>query len=189
MIRFAFSLAVLLLGLGSAAAAAPAQGASSPVTVSYVGKVSDYVDASIDGWRSSKSFQRTQDKLTAIFDKLGATYLSDGQRLEIEILDIDLAGRFEPWALQQRDVRILREITWPRITLRYKLYTGEALTLEGTEDVSDMSYLSRVNMLRSDNDALRYEREMLKDWFKLRLVDRRPGPESKAVPATATDDN
>ena len=52
--------------------------------------------------------------------RLAQRYLADGQKLEVKILDVDLAGRLEPWR-GLNGVRYLSDITWPRIRLHYAL--------------------------------------------------------------------
>lgn len=88
--------------------------------------------------------------------------------LEIEVLELDLAGRFEPWRARSYDVRSLTDITWPRMTLRYTLTQGGRVTARGEERISDMAYLMTAGM-RFDSDSLRYEKKMLDDWFRLRF--------------------
>jgi hypothetical protein len=46
--------------------------------------------------------------------RLGERSLEEGDVLAIDVLDIDRAGRYEPWrAAGYDDVRIMRDVTWP----------------------------------------------------------------------------
>ncbi|MDM0108942.1 DUF3016 domain-containing protein [Variovorax sp. J22R24] len=97
--------------------------------------------------------------------------LPPGDSLRIEVLDIDLAGWFEPFRFRTYadNVRILREITWPRIKLRYTLTRGGEVTASAEEHVAALNYLMTVNPY-SVSDRLRYEKAMLDDWFDRRFV-------------------
>jgi hypothetical protein len=47
--------------------------------------------------------------------RLGARVLPEGDSLRVEVLDVDLAGHFEPLRFHSgSEVRIVRDITWPR---------------------------------------------------------------------------
>lgn len=107
--------------------------------------------------------------LTRHLQRLGERHLAADQVLRIEVLDIDLAGRFEPWRPHAQDVRFLREVTWPRITLRYTLETGGHPAQAVEEKVIDQNYLTRIGVGR-DSDSLYYEKQMLEDWFRARFA-------------------
>lgn len=86
-------------------------------------------------------------------------------RLEIEVLDVDLAGRFEPFPrASASDLRVVREIDGPRIKLRYRLVQGERVLAQGEEQLSDLAFLSSAHR-RFGNDALRHEKALLDRWF------------------------
>ena len=96
--------------------------------------------------------------------------LPAGDALRIEVLDIDLAGWFEPFRLRTgTDVRVLRDITWPRIKLHYTLARGDRVIASAEEQVVDLNYLVTVNRYGS-SDRLRYEKAMLDDWFSRRIA-------------------
>ena len=93
--------------------------------------------------------------------------LAPGQKLTITFTDIDLAGDFEPWRGPQfGDVRIVKEIYVPRLTLTYQLTdeTGRVLK-EGERKLVDLAYQTRMTGTFRD-DPLRYEKSMLSDWLR-----------------------
>jgi hypothetical protein len=106
-------------------------------------------------------------------EKLAARELPPDQVLEVEVLDVTLAGRFEYRYLWPREVRVMRPVTWPSIKLRYQLKLGDEVLASGEETVSDMDYLQRINAYPT-SDPRRYEKRMLDDWFQQRLVARKP---------------
>ena len=91
--------------------------------------------------------------------------LPAGQRLDVTIDDIKLAGDFEPWrGLAMQDVRILKDIYPPRIDLHFRLTdTGGATLREGSAKLRDLGYLQRA--LPNDNDPLRYDKRLIGDWL------------------------
>ncbi len=99
--------------------------------------------------------------------RLGET-LPDGQRLEIEVTDVDLAGRIEPHRPDQ--LRVLRgSADWPQITLRYTLKAGDTTLAQGDEHLSDPSYLF-PRRRATEHQSLPYERRLLDVWFKERIT-------------------
>ncbi|UCO97300.1 DUF3016 domain-containing protein [Metapseudomonas lalkuanensis] len=113
--------------------------------------------------------------LKAHIEKLGKRYLQPGQTLKVDILDIDLAGQYEPWRVNFQGVRFMREVTWPRIKLHYSLEQDGRVLVSRDATVIDQSYLQHGNYYFS-NDRLRYEKTMLDDWFRWNI-----GPKDKTV--------
>ena len=153
---------LLLAGLAGLAVSA-AQAAS--VKVSFVG-ADNYVDA------GSSPAERDAN-LAAL-----ASYLADlGQRLlpadvvlEIEVLDVDLAGTVRP-SRRGGDLRVVRgKADWPRLTLRYSLLKDGQVLKTDTERIADMTYTMHSSY-GDPSDPLRYEKRMLGDWFRARFVD------------------
>lgn len=165
--RTALVCAVLMvLSLDSMAQGAPA--AQVEVRFDHPEK---FRDASLD----SHGYERGADAyvmktLTQYLQKLGQRYLQPGQQLVIDIRDIDLAGRFEPWHSQAYDVRFMREITWPTIDLSYTLSQPGKPDQQAQERVSDKMYLSRPGRVTSSSDRLYAEKAMLDDWFRQRFA-------------------
>ncbi|HRO58774.1 MAG TPA: DUF3016 domain-containing protein [Burkholderiaceae bacterium] len=126
---------------------------------------------------ASFSYDRERERSAVLrgieqhLQRLAADRLAAGRSLEIEVLDIDLAGQVEPWHARTADVRIVREIDWPRIALRYTLRDGNEVLASGEEQLTDMSFLRSAN-LYDRNDRLRYEKAMLDDWFERRVAVR-----------------
>ena len=144
--------ACLLLWVGAAQAA---------VEVTFTG-AEKYADGTFRDFRSEKERAETQAALRKVFTKLGDRYLAPGQTLTVNVTALDLAGRFEPWRPFMDDVRFMRAITWPQMEFTYSVEGGDVPA--GTAKLADMNYLNRVNSYPG-SDSLRYERQMLTDWF------------------------
>lgn len=163
---------VLLAGACLLAGTSSASAASTNLALSFI-HPENFTDA---GYSSSLPNERERAELLHELEQhlqqLVDRSLPPGETLRIEVLDIDLAGRFEPFRFRAgTDVRVLRDITWPRIALRYALNRGDQLITSAEELLTDMNYLRASNRYPRD-DRLRYEKAMLDDWFAQRIVRR-----------------
>ena len=110
-------------------------------------------------------------ELAGHFIKLAAK-LPAGQDLKVEVTDVDLAGQIEPNLRYPRDWRLLRGgADFPTMKLRFTLTENGKVLASGEEYINDMAYLQRMNRYFS-NDPLRYEKQMVDDWFKDRIAAR-----------------
>ena len=120
---------------------------------------------------SSPDRERVLKDLRNHFDKLAAT-LPAGQQLNVEVTDIDLAGEVRPGRLHGQDIRVMRGgADWPRITLHYSITQDGQVIKSGTDALSDMAYQQSMTRYPGD-DALRYEKHMLDQWFHERVAAR-----------------
>lgn len=99
--------------------------------------------------------------------------LAPGQRMDVELTDIKRAGDYEGWhGPQWNDVRVMRDIYPPRITLNFTLYGADGQVLEqGERKLLDSSYLMN-NSIGLNTDPLRYEKRMLDDWLRRQFRDK-----------------
>jgi len=139
--------------------------ADAAVRVSFI-QPEKYHD---EDFRSSSRRDGITAEFRKYFEKLGARYLKGNQMLSIDVLDIDLAGQYEPWRPQWSHVRIFRDTTPPRVRLRYTLSQGGKVLMSGEEAVTDMNYQWNPSA-RNSSDRFRYEKDMLRDWFRKRFV-------------------
>ena len=128
-----------------------------------------YVDAGLlrrDGERAREVTLRTiREQLM----RMGERYLAPGQAVEIEVLDIDLAGEIEWWH-GPYDIRFLRSYTWPKIKLRYTFKQNGQTIRSSEELISDPSYQMNVIAATRSGDVMPYEKEMLARWFRSRFA-------------------
>ena len=149
-----------LLAAALAAAALLAGGAArADVSVSFV-KPEEFTDVP----RNEIERERLQNEFARYFATLGKQ-LPSGQNLKIEVLDIDLAGQLWPRRGGGDDIRIMRGgADWPQMRLRYTLEENGQTLRSGEERLSNMNYQQRMGRY-SDSDPLRYEKQMVDDWF------------------------
>lgn len=121
--------------------------------------------------------------LTHFIRATGARYVSDGGTLEITLTDVDMAGEFETWRGPQAcSVRVMLDIYAPRIRLEFRLTDRDGKVVSsGPRDLRDPLYLTRAVLLSTD--PLRYEKNLLLEWFQRELAGR-PGGASGSGGAT-----
>jgi len=100
-------------------------------------------------------------------ESLGERYLLPGQTLRVEILDIDLAGEIEWWHTGS-DIRYLRNVTSPRIQLRYVLEENGRVAEEAEEWISDPAYLF-MGTSSYGRGPMAHEKRMISRWFRSRF--------------------
>lgn len=100
--------------------------------------------------------------------------LRPGQTLAVTFVDIKRAGDFEPWhGPRANDIRIMRDIYPPRITLQYTLKgAGGEVIDEGEAALRDSGFLHGGVGMQSDTDPLRYEKKLILDWVRRDLAKR-----------------
>jgi hypothetical protein len=101
-----------------------------------------------------------------------AKKLPPGEELTVEVKDFNMAGRIRPGRFTGHEIRILRGgADWPRMDLHYTLTRNGMVVASGDAHLSNMDYLQRINIYDS-GDSLRYEKQMMDDWFKKEILRR-----------------
>lgn len=157
MLKCAAIGALILAGTGAA---------SAGVNVSYA-RPDQFADVP---W-NDRERQAVLKDLTGHFAKL-ASRLPPGQDLNVEVLDIDLAGYVWPARWGGNEIRVVRGMAdWPHMRLRYTITQIGQVLKSGEEDLQNMSYSDRASRYFS-SDSLRYEKQMIDDWFRNRIAAR-----------------
>lgn len=112
-------------------------------------------------------------QLARYLQTTAAKPLQPGQTLDVTLVDIKRGGDYEPWhGPRGRDIRIMRDIYPPRISLQYTLKDASGrIVSEGDARLSDTGYLHNLG-LKSDSDPLRYEKRLIDDWVKRQLASQ-----------------
>ncbi|MCJ8142649.1 DUF3016 domain-containing protein [Ancylobacter sp. A5.8] len=113
----------------------------------------------------------TLEGLERIMLRLADRHVPAGTDLDIEVLDIDLAGKIDPLRSRTGTLRVMRQDTWPQMRLRTTLRRNGRIVAQGEERVLKVNYLMDPIAIRSD-DRLRFEKAMLADWFARRFSKR-----------------
>ncbi|MDR6954603.1 hypothetical protein J2X65_003977 [Ancylobacter sp. 3268] len=160
----ALGLLAALVAAGPAIAGPPL----SPPAAARVNFIApqSYVDGNLE-W-SSVDQRLTFEGLTRIFSSEARRALPPGTTIEIDILALDLAGKINPLVSRTGELRVMREDTWPSLTLRYRLVRDGRTTARGEQTLRAMNYLVNPRAARS-GEPLRYERAMIAEWFRTRF--------------------
>lgn len=141
------------------------------VTVNFI-QSEQYADVALSGSSTDRTRQYILDNLEDYLVSLANNKLPQNTRLTIDILDIDMAGRYEPWQSQMlNNVRFIRDIYPPKIKLHYTWLDAQGKVRASAEDVlNDLAYLQHADPGYVNNDPLRYEKTLLRRWFEQRFV-------------------
>jgi hypothetical protein len=117
--------------------------------------------------------ERLQAELTSFLEKQATPLLQAPGSLEITVVDVDMAGEFEPWRGPQFcDTRMMREHYPARIRLRFRLMDGAGHVVKsGERELADALYLMKSRTV-AQSDPLRYEKQLLRDWIRMELAPR-----------------
>lgn len=139
--------------------------ALAEVTVTYT-KPDDYTDLARGEYDRERVLKQFTDYFATLEKKL-----PPGENLKIDVLDIDLAGRMYP-RRNGDEIRVLNGgADWPRMHLRYTLEQDGQVLRSGDENLSNMNYQQRT-LRYSDSDPLRYEKQMVDEWFNKTIVPK-----------------
>jgi hypothetical protein len=164
---FRFLVPALSLGaaltLAQAASQAPA---GSPVTVTFV-EPENYRDFSMSYAQRDYRQDYLMAELIAHIRNQARSLLLPGQRLELRILDVDLAGDFEPGRgyAGADEIRFLKEIYPPSMELEFRLLSPDGNVIsEGRREIRELGYLMVTRLPASD--SLRFDKALLTDWMR-----------------------
>lgn len=159
-------LALVLVGFAGSAIAAPV----GSVEVRFI-EPDRYVDAN-NRFGSSIGPEATLAELRRLMEQAVAPFLAPGERLVVDVLDVDLAGFANPGANFPYGLRVVTDATPPSFRLRYTLLNPRGQRLASNEErVSDINFLLGARAAQSG--SFPYERELLRDWARRRFASRR----------------
>jgi hypothetical protein len=169
----------LLLGL-CLAASGPA---AAEVTVRF-DHPENFTDLSLAVGTPEKNTAALTQQIEQHLKRLGDQYLPKGDTVDITVTDIDMAGGFERWRIPNGMwTRIISDVYPPKFKLHY-VWRDKAGTVkaERQEWVTDQNYRSMVGVKEyMSHDSLRYEKALLKRWFRRSFApDGKPLFESDA---------
>lgn len=167
-----FLAAAWMLAAPMAAAAAD----TPRVTVEFV-EPERYADAGQYGIERERNLKA----LSRHFVTQGTRCLKPGEHLGLRVLDVDLAGRETWWHRGSHDLRVMHDITWPRLEIEFIRHAADGSVLDsGRERLTDMNYLRRSAWVRHGAEPLPYEKAMLRDWFDKRFCREQDTPAGPA---------
>jgi hypothetical protein len=92
-----------------------------------------------------------------------ASQLPEGQQLNIEVINVDLAGSTFYGGINR--IRVVSDMHPPRLYFYYQLLNvDQSMMVEGKATLKNMGFM-RSKALRYSNDSLGHEKAMLDKWF------------------------
>jgi len=164
-----FSLCVgLIAGVGSIQADTgkeATQKAKVEILFDHPEKFTDIKDSSMD---TEKGREAVMAVIKDYLLEESQAVLPADQSLVVTFTDIDLAGDYEPWRTNARDIRIVKDIYPPKLDFSYKVTDASGKVIkEGVEHLRDLGFMSRVMINRQDQFS--YEKDMIRDWVRSTL--------------------
>lgn len=123
---------------------------------------------------TKKSYQK---RVITAFDRIWSDFaakLPAGHTLLVTVKDLDLAGDVNPmYRIEHSDIRVIKEIYFPRMTFDYQLLdsAGQVLAAEQDVKVKDMGFMNS-SPIGLGNGEFVYEKQMLKNWFQKHLTPK-----------------
>ena len=89
-----------------------------------------------------------------------------GDKLTITFTDIDLAGEYEPWRTNAHDVRIVKDIYTPKMTLSFQLTDGSGKVIkQGDRHLTNLNFMMDILPLSEQNEPLAYDKALVGNWI------------------------
>ncbi len=126
----------------------------------------NYKDVIASDGSQEEFVARTLKELEATISEL-AESLPDGQTLEMNVTDLDLAGdvKMSGARTQHQDIRVVKDSYPARMKFQYRLLDGSGKVLKEGEEKLQSRTLS-ASMRTGSSESLEMEKRMIRGWFK-----------------------
>ena len=119
----------------------------------------------------SRFENRLFETLTKNINKQAEKVLKPGQKLEMQVSDVDLAGDMRPtFGATSGDIRIVKDLYPPRVIFTYKITQGEKVVIAGDVTLRDMSFMS--NSQGFNEKPFHYESNLFNDWLQKSIAPK-----------------
>ena len=128
----------------------------------------DFRDFKTERLNSFKDRERLEQAMREHFQESADRFLPTGHKLEIRVLDVDLAGHIFPAGSFNQDQRIVKNAYPPRIKLAYRwLDQEDKVILSSQQDLvgHDVMMLSRRASFHN-NRVMGLERALIDKWMR-----------------------
>lgn len=130
----------------------------------------NYSDLGTD-FNDDVTLEMFSDEMNPYIERLASDVLPKDATLQIVVTDVNLAGEFEPWRINQ-DVRIVRSIYPPSMEFEYKLFNAQDEVIQsGEEKITDLDFDFNIGRRFQSSDQFFYEKELIAQWVRTELPD------------------
>jgi hypothetical protein len=148
----------------------PSISQEAPVQVQYV-HAEEFADVGNRRFSDERIRAAYLDQLRGHLVKRAAALLTAGERLNVSVTELDMAGEFEAWRPPSGEARVVKDIYPPRIDLSFSLAAGDGKVIkEGERRLRDPAFLAGANQY--PDDPLRYEKALIDRWLEQELKGR-----------------
>ena len=168
---FRSPILILLVPLLVAACATQQHLPGDPqLQLSYI-DADGFTDFKKDWSTRERDQQLLMDQLERELERVSRRLLHEGQRLELEFTDIDMAGEIRPTADARTDrIRIVESIYPPRLEFNYRLLGTDGQVLDaGSEVLRDTLSDASLTRAHGRHSPLAFEVVMLERWLDRKL--------------------
>lgn len=104
------------------------------------------------------------------FDRHAATLPANAE-LQVEVLELHATGRMQPFVKWQPELRVVSDLDWPSMRVRYAVKVDGVVVQEGEERFAGMQ-VTEAHRRYHDDDSLSGEKTMIDAWFKSRIAGK-----------------
>jgi hypothetical protein len=113
--------------------------------------------------------QQYLDILSQHLQRKASALLPPGQKLTVTFTDIDLAGDFLPMKSSMQDIRVIKDIYMPRMSLSFQITDADGNVIkEGARRLTDLNFMNNLGLI-GRNQPLYYDKALLDDWVQKEL--------------------
>jgi hypothetical protein len=129
----------------------------------------NYRDAVSSEHGGPKNTEAVLAELGAFFERQARSVLAEGQVLEMEVTELDLAGEYESWRGPRfQGVRVVKSLYPARVEFRYRLLGSDAGVLaEGSESLRDpLGPDGGASGVLGRTENYPYVKQLVRDWMR-----------------------
>lgn len=145
--------------------ATAAQAADPPRVEVTFGDLSKFTDFRVSTMSNQKEREGLAHELRRHLEHEGPDRIPAGTRLQVSITDVDLAGDYRLGGVGPNEVRVVKDMYPPRISLDFKLLRADGgIEKEGHRELRDASFMWGSSP--SSTESLRFEKNLLDGWLQ-----------------------
>ena len=126
-----------------------------------------FVDYELTGENRKKSLKILTNDFQTLFDLLAKNYLTEDQKMEVTVTNIDLAGdiKFNQLSTGQK-IRVLKDINFIRLYFDYQVKASDGeLLKEGQYELKELTRSSSSGISINRFGRIKHFVKPLKNWF------------------------
>lgn len=129
-----------------------------------------FSDVEEDGMYSQAVFDRFSTEFENKVKKLADELLPKNAMLKMTVLDVDLAGEYEPsYFSGTKNVRVIEGIYPPRLKFEYEITHGGKTVAQGVGQTSDVTFMWNASRAVYEPMEFVYEKNLIEEWMRKNL--------------------